>query len=107
MLAREREPVHKLWTDTHKWRVIDYSDVWFNKDEGYWVNDQVVILDDLIMTDDTDDKAIFDYLKDSIGVLGPEAKFEDIQFDGDDYYIELSTMENDEWYPLCRLEKVV
>lgn len=106
LLAREKEPVHKLWTDTHKWRLIDYFDVWFNEDEGYWVNDQTEVLDDLIMTDDVDNNAIFDYLKDSIGIFGPEAKYEDMTFDGDDFYIEIATERDGYWYPLCRLERM-
>jgi len=99
MVAREKE--------THKWRLIDYFDVWFNEDDGYWVNDQTEVLDDLIMTDDVDNKAIFDYLKDSIGIFGPEAKYEDMTFDGDNWQIEIWTERDGYTYPLCRLERVV
>jgi len=99
MIAREKE--------IHKWRLIDYFDVWFNEDDGYWVNDQTVVLDDLIMTDDVDNKAIFDYLKNSIGIFGPEAKLEDMHFDGDNWQIEMWTERDGYTYPLCRLERMV
>ena len=105
MLTKECHPVHKLWTNTHKWEVIDYFDVWHNEEEGYWVNNQAVVIDDLIMTEDTSNEENFNYLKDIAGIFGPEAKFEDMNFDGDDYYIEVSTTVNDEWYPLCRLQR--
>lgn len=90
-----------------KWRLIDYFDVWGNAEDGYEVNNQSIEFEDLIITDDATDQDIFNYLKDVIGYFGPEAKFEDMSFDGDDMFIEISTTHNGAWYPLCRLERVV
>ncbi len=98
MVAREKE--------THKWRLIDYFDVWFNEDDGYWVNDQTEVMNDIVMTDDAENRDIFNFLKDSVGYFGPEAKFEDMTFDGDEC-IEIATERDGYWYPLCRLERVV
>lgn len=99
MVAREKE--------THKWRLIDYFDVWFNEDDGYWVNNQTEVMNDIVMTDDAKDRDIFDFLKDSVGYFGPEAKYEDIHFAGDNWQIEMWTKRDGYTYPLCRLERVV
>lgn len=89
------------------WKLIDYFDVWFCEDEGYWVNNQCVAKEGITITDDATNEDIFNYLKDVLGYLGPEAKFEDFNFEGDDFFIELST-EHDGWcYPICRLEREV
>ena len=99
MVARENE--------IHKWRLIDYFDVWFNENDGYWVNEQTEVMNDIVMTDDAENKDIFDFLKDSVGYFGPEAKYEDMHFDGDYWQIEMWTERDGYTYPLCRLERVV
>lgn len=89
------------------YKLIDYFDVWHNDEEGYWVNDLRVEAEGITITDDATNEDIFNYLKDTIGYLGPEAEFEKFDFDGDDFSIEISTTVNGEWYPICRLQKEV
>ena len=91
-----------------RWKLIDYWDVWFNEDDGYWVNDVATVFDDLYIADDASDREIFDYLKDVARYSRlQDLKFENVEFDGDEFIMEISTTVNDEWYPLCRLERVV
>lgn len=89
-----------------RWRLIDYFDVWGNEEDGYWVNNQTEVLDDIMMTADVTNEEIFNFLKDAVGYFGPDAKFENMNFDGDDEYIEICSEQ--EWgkYPLCRLERI-
>ena len=92
----------------NRWKLVDYHDVWGNEDDGYWVNDLSVVFEDLYMTDDVTDNEIYDYLKDEIGYPRlQDVNFEDINFDGDDFYIELTTEKEYGIYPLCRLERTV
>lgn len=101
MLAREKEPVHK-------WKLVDYFDVWSNEEDGYWVNDLAVLFDDLYITEDASDREIFDYLKDVAKYSRlQDLKFEDVSWDGDDFFIELTTEREYGEYPLCRLERVM
>ena len=53
----------------NKWSLINYFDVWGNADDGYFVNNQCVEVDDLNITEDTTEKDILQYLE-SIGFLG-------------------------------------
>lgn len=43
--------------------LIDYFDTWYNDCDGWFVNNQSVIMDDIIITDDTNEKDIIEYLK--------------------------------------------
>lgn len=89
------------------YRLIDYFDVWHNEEEGYFVNDQCIVEEGIVIAEDATNEDIFNYLKNTIGYLGPETKFENFNFDGDDFFIELSTELNGEWYPICRLQKEI
>lgn len=89
-----------------KYKLIDYFDVWFNEEEGYWVNDLCTYTEGITITDDASDEEIFDYLKNTLGyerIQGIE--FKDVSFDGDEFIIELTTTVNGYMYPLCRLER--
>lgn len=88
------------------WKLVDYFDVWFNEDEGYFVNNLATVLEGITITEDASNEDIFNYLKDVVGYFGPEAEFEDMNFEGDDFFIEI-TSEDDKGYmmPLCRLER--
>jgi hypothetical protein len=87
------------------WKLIDYIDVWFNEDEGYWVNDSSVALEGITITEDASNKDIFDYLKNIVGYLGSEANYKDFTFEGDDESIEISTEKDGYTLPICRLER--
>ncbi len=51
-----------------KYQLINYFDVWGNKEDGYTVNNQCVEFDDLVIADDATEKDILRYLQ-SIGFL--------------------------------------
>lgn len=85
-----------------RYRLIDYFDVWGNEKDGYEVNNQCILFDDLHMSQDITDQEILDYLK-SIGYLNT-AEIEKFYIISDCDYIELFQADN--MYPLCRLELV-
>lgn len=87
------------------YKLIDYFDVWFNEEEGYTVNDQCPVLEGITLTEDATNEDIFKYLKDIVGFFGPEAEFDKLSFDGDDFFIEISSEVDGYTLPLCRLER--
>jgi len=46
-----------------KYTLINYFDVWGNKDDGWEVNDQCIEADDIVIADDATPKEICEYLK--------------------------------------------
>lgn len=42
--------------------LINYFDVWYNQEEGWWVNDQCQEGDPITITDDATDEDIINYL---------------------------------------------
>lgn len=46
-----------------RYRLINYFDVWGNKEDGWEVNNQCVEFDDLYLTDDCSNKELLNYLK--------------------------------------------
>ena len=87
----------------NKWKLICYFDVWFNEEEGYWVNDQCTIGDVFSLPKDASDRDIFDYLRGIVGFFKPEEEFEDYKFEGDDESIEISTEKDGYIFPIGRL----
>ena len=45
-----------------KYRLINYTDVWGNKMDGYEINNQCIEFDDLIISEDASNKDILKYL---------------------------------------------
>ena len=88
------------------YKLIDYFDVWFNEEEGYWVNDLCTHTEGITITNDATDEDIFKYLTGNIEYPRLQGlKFEDVTFEGDDFFIELSTEKDGYTLPLCRLER--
>lgn len=87
----------------NKYRLVNYFDVWGNEEDGYEVNDSCVEFDDLMITDDAEDKDIINYLIE-IGFL-IEAAREKVDVNNSFDWIEIE--QKDTGYPLCRLERVV
>ena len=84
-----------------KWRLIDYFDVWGNEEDGWEVNDQTELFDDLVITDDATDEDIINYLI-SIGYLAKETQTDAVSIDWiDDDIAEIVQVYND--MPLGRL----
>ena len=46
-----------------KYTLINYFDVWGNKNDGWEVKDQCIEADDIVIADDATPKEICDYLK--------------------------------------------
>lgn len=50
-------------SNVKEYTLIDYFDVWYNDEEGWWVNDSCPLYDDINITDDATDKEIINYIK--------------------------------------------
>ncbi|MDT4370553.1 hypothetical protein RO865_17425 [Blautia faecis] len=85
-----------------KYKLIDYYDVLGNEEDGYEVNNLCTCVTGIEIADDATDTDIINYLK-SINFLSEKATTETVEFDGDDFYIELT--EKETGYPLGRLER--
>lgn len=85
-----------------KYKLIDYYDVLGNEEDGYEVNNLYTCVTGIEITDDATDADIINYLK-SIKYLRDIASTENIELNGDDFYIELT--EKETGYPLGRLER--
>lgn len=86
------------------YKLIDYFDVWGNAEDGWEVNDLTTVEDDIIITEDSSDEEIIDYLI-QIEYLKPEAK-ELVHLESyDNEMIEIVQTKDD--YPIGRLEMIV
>ena len=84
----------------HKYRVVDYYDIWTDEDGGYVVND-VAKTDYVIYLSDLSDESILKGLQD-VGYLKSTATLNDIHIEGDEYFLEIYELETG--YPICRLD---
>lgn len=88
-----------------QYKIVDYFDVWGNKEDGWQVNN-LCSLDEfglITITEDATDEDIIDYLI-HINYLGRDAKGKVIIESNDDMCIELVAVFDDR--PLGRLEAV-
>ena len=84
------------------YELVDYFDVWGNPEDGFEVNNLAVIEDDIVISDDSTDEEILDYLINTIGWLSPDAKTKVEVNDLGDGFIEFEVAETGE--PLGRLQ---
>jgi hypothetical protein len=78
--------------------LVDYFDVWGNEEDGFQVNNAMVIgrgIDEKVVKNK---RSIMKYLKDT-GFLKTDARGRDIIVTGYDEFIEV--VENKNHYPLC------
>lgn len=86
------------------YKLIDYYDVWGNKENGYCVNGVCTVEDDICITEDSSDREIIDYLIDVIGYLSPNAR-EAVELESSDgNMIEIQAISDG--FPIGRLEKI-
>lgn len=85
-----------------KWKLVNYFDVWGDKEGGWQVNNLCIEFDDLNITDDATDKDILDYLK-KIGFLTTSDRRR-VYLDDMGDMIEIYQRKDN--YPLGRLERV-
>ena len=86
------------------YKLIDYFDVWGNAEDGWEVNDLTTVEDDIVITEDSSDEDIIDFLI-QIEYLKPEAK-ELVHLESyDNEMIEIVQTKDD--YPIGRLEMMV
>ena len=83
------------------YKLIDYFDVWGNATDGWEVNDLTTVEDDIVITEDSTDEEIIDFLV-RIDYLKPEAKELVYLESYDNEMIEIVQTKDD--YPLGRLE---
>lgn len=84
------------------WTLIDYFDVWGNAEDGWEVNNQCEICNDLNITDDASEDDIIDYFIEN-GYLRPEAKGKVAIDEG---WIDMfEIVEKDTWKPLYGVRK--
>lgn len=84
--------------------LIDYFDVWYNDIDGWFVNNQTVILENITISDDTTEEEIINYLKEN-NLLVDNCKIEDFDICFDFGFIEITEKENGK--PLyCFMEKL-
>ena len=76
--------------------------MWGNPEDGFEVNNLAVIEDDIIISDDSTDEEILDYLINTIGWLSPDAKTKVEVNNLGDGFIEFEVAETGE--PLGRLQ---
>lgn len=86
------------------YKLIDYFDVWGNATDGWEVNDLTTVEDDIVITEDSTDEEIVDFLV-RIDYLKPEVKELVYLESYDNEMIEIIAREND--YPIGRLEMIV
>lgn len=86
------------------YKLIDYFDVWGNATDGWEVNDLTTVEDDIVITEDSTDEEIIDFLV-RIDYLKPEVKELVYLESYDNEMIEIIAREND--YPIGRLEMIV
>lgn len=86
----------------HTYDLIVYTDVCGNIEDGYIVNDQMVMFKNLKIAEESDDKDVLTYLK-KIGWLTTDDP-DIISLDWDDFGCELSEAEDS--FPLGRLIKI-
>ena len=89
----------------NKYKLVDYFDVWGNEEEGFWVNNQCVIEDEITIAENSTDDEILEYLSKTFGWLSEESvKAGEITIESqDDNWIEFIATNG---YPLGRLEKI-
>ena len=86
------------------YKLIDYFDVWGNAEDGWEVNDLTTVEDDIVITEDSSDEDIIDFLI-QIEYLKPEAR-ENVHLESyDNEMIEIVQTKDD--YPIGRLEMIV
>ena len=85
------------------YKLIDYFDVWGNATDGWEVNDLTTVEDDIVITEDSTDEEIIDFLV-RIDYLKPEVKELVYLESYDNEMIEIIAREND--YPIGRLEMI-
>lgn len=84
-----------------RWRLINYFDVWGNKEDGYEVNNQCTEFDDLMMDEESTDEEIIQFLQ-TTGFFTDSASLETVTIEDMGDLIEFSDKETG--MPLCRLE---
>lgn len=89
-------------TGYKRYQLINYFDVWGNEDEGFEVNNQCIEFDDLIISDDSTNEEIFQFMKD-ISFFNKTAKFESIEFDNS--YMDGWEIVLKNGCPVCRIEE--
>ena len=88
---------------TSTWSLIDYTDVWENEEEGeFIVNDQTVLFDDLVITDDASDQDILKYLCDIHYLVTDDEELVHLEDYGDGM---IEIVDTEIGYPLGRLQK--
>lgn len=85
-----------------KLRLVDYFDVWGNEDDGWEVNNQCVIMDDIVLDEEAVNDDIVSFLI-MCGYLKQGTDVEDLIIDWEDSFIELYQKEDGR--PLCCLMK--
>ena len=85
-----------------RYSLVNYTDVWGNKEDGYEINNQCVEFDDLYLADSLKIKDILKYLK-GIGFLTTDDMR---RFDVADYGDGYEIYAKKDLVPLCRLEIV-
>lgn len=85
------------------YKLIDYFDVWGNTTDGWEVNDLTTVEGDIVISEDTSDEEIIDFLV-RIEYLKPEAR-ELVHLESyDNEMIEIVQTKDD--YPIGRLEMI-
>ena len=85
------------------YKLIDYFDVWGNATDGWEVNDLTTVEDDIVITEDSTDEEIIDFLV-RIDYLKPEVKELVYLESYDNEMIEIVQTKDD--YPIGRLEMI-
>lgn len=83
-----------------KYRLINYFDVWGNKDEGFEVNNLCIEEENLYISDDSTDKEIATFLK-NIGFLATD----DLRKINIVNWGDMIEIESKGHYPIGRLEQ--
>lgn len=87
------------------YNLIDYFDVWGNKEDGWEVNDLCTVEEDIVIAEDITDEEIIEFLI-NINYLNEFARNGGVYIESsDDTFIEIFDTETDE--PLYRLEKTL
>ena len=83
------------------WRIIDYSDVWGNPEDGYEVNNSTIVKENVEISNDATDKQIVQLLNDIDYFICNDLRVLKVEDNVD--WIEVYRKKD--MYPLCRLER--
>ena len=86
-----------------RFEIIAYTDVWGDENEGWQVNDQMRVCDDLCITDDASDQDVLTYLKERSILTTDDTTIVGLEWI-DDCVAEIS--EKTSGFPLGRLMRV-